>query len=187
MSTAVTVRRATDEELCFVWRLVHAEYLRKGLITPEMDGMFSHYRHLDCIPETVPLAAVDGNRLVGTMTLTFDGPKGLPTDMEYPDETAELRQWHKLATCWRLATDIVCHSSGTVSMALMISAAKLLMEHGEPTVLMECNPRHRTFYKRVLGFVQHPDAKKENTKGLTNAPSVLMVGGPGSYSRLTKG
>jgi hypothetical protein len=184
MAADVEVRRATNEELPWIWRLVHAEYLRRGLITPEMDGMFSHYQHLDCIPETVPLVAVDGDRLVGTMTTTFDGPRGLPTDIEYPDETGELRMWHSLASCWRLATDIECHSSHAVSAALMVATAKLLMEHGEPTVLMECHPRHSLYYRKRIGFEVY--AERKMTPGLTNAPSVLMVGGVDSYSRLLK-
>jgi hypothetical protein len=35
-----------------------------------------------------------------------------------------------------------------------------------------------------MGFEQF--GEREQTPGLTNAPSVLMVGGPGTYSRLLK-
>lgn len=185
MAADVTVRRATADELPWVWRLVHAEYLRRGLIEPQMDGFFSHYSHLDCIPETMPLVAMADGRLVGTATVTLDGPRGLPTDSTYADKTSELRIQYKLAAGWRLATDIECHSSHAVSAALLAAAARLLLEHAEPTLLMECHQRHVPYYRRRLGFESY--AKRDSTPGLTNAPSVLMVGGPNSYSRLLKG
>jgi hypothetical protein len=186
MHPAVTVRRATDDELPWIWRLVHAEYLRAGLIEPEMDGMFSHHRHLDCIPETIPLVAIENDRLAGTMTLTLDGPNGLPTDESYPVETAEQREnGRPLASCWRLATTWDCHSAHHVSSSLMHAMVRVAMDLGEPTVLMECHPRHVSYYRRRFGF--ESIGTHGETAGLRNAPSVLMVGGPGSYSRIIGG
>lgn len=187
MNDSLTVRRAKPNELTAILQLIHDAYLRSGLILPQVNRTFSLYPHLDNIEETVPLIAmrngIKKQRMLGTVTVTFDGPNGLSTDVNYPKQTQEFRkQGLKLASCWRLATRWDCRSTRTVLFMLVKSASQLVRNCDESMVLMECHPRHASYYQRRLGF--EPVGERKTTHGLTDAPSVLMVGGPGSYSRL---
>jgi hypothetical protein len=179
---AVVVRRATEDELPWIWRLVHDVYLKAGLIEPQMDGFFSHYPRLDCIPETIPLVAVEDGKRVGTMSLTMDGTRGLPPEDDYPGEMDALRrEGHRLASCWRLAVV----DGFDVALPLMRSMVDIAVnEFDEPTVAVECHPNHGRFYRGLMGFEQI--GERPDTKGLSCAPSWLMVGGHGTYSRLLK-
>lgn len=183
MAAAITVRRARGDELHQVWHLSHDEYVRSGLIQPQLDRHYPLYPDLDGIPETTVLVAVEGGMMTGSMTMTMDGERGLPTDADYPAETqAERDKGRPLASCWRLATAFDCRSRHGVLAALMRHMTHLLVGLGEPTLLMECHPRHVLYYRRRFGF--EAVGERKTTHGLTDAPSVLMVGGPGSYSRL---
>lgn len=182
MVAEVEVRRARDDEMQLVWRLAHDEYVRAGLILQQLDGCYPLYPELDGIPETIVLVAIESG-VAGTMSMTMDGVHGLPTDDDYPAETqVEREKGRQLASCWRLATAPDCRSRHRVVAALIRSVAYLLTGLGEPTLLMECHPRHEAYYRRRLGFERI--GERESTRGLTDAPSVLMRGGPGSYTRV---
>jgi hypothetical protein len=183
MHHAVTVRRAVESELAEIWQLTHTEYLRKGYITPQPSGLWSHYSHLERAPETVQLVAIVDGDIVGTVTYTLDGPNGLHTDVDYPNETELIRKIGiPLACSWRIVTASEFHSQHSVAHALMVETARELVEYGEPILLCTFHPRHARYYERRLGF--SVIAQREESAGLRNAPSVLMVGGPGSYSRI---
>jgi hypothetical protein len=185
VDNAVTVRRATETELPEIWQLTHTEYVRQGYIKPQPGGMYLHYEHLDKIRETTQLVALVGKKIVGTVTHTTDGPSGLYPDVDYPEETQTLRGTGvKLACVWRIVTDFACRSSHRVSTALMRETARQLMAIGEPLLLCMVHPHHIHYYKKRMGFVAV--AESQDTKALASAPSVLMVGGKGSYSRLIK-
>lgn len=185
MAADVSVRRATAGELPLIQRLVHDEYVRSGLIRPQPDRCYRLYPHLDGIPETIPLVAIECGEVVGTLTATLDGPNGLPTDIDYPEETAAERlQGRPLASCWRLATRWDCHTHYGVHLALMFQMVQLMLGLGEPTVLQEIHPRHVSYYWRRFGF--EAVAQRDQTQGLADKPSVLVVGREGTYSRIVK-
>ena len=185
MSADVSVRRATAGELLLIQRLVHDEYMRSGLIRPEPDRCYRLYPQLDGIPETIPLVAIESGAIVGTLTATLDGPHGLPTDLDYPQETAAERRLDRpVASCWRLATRWDCHTHYRVHLALMLSMAQLLVALGEPTILQEIHPRHLGYYQRRFGF--EAVAERATTTGLADMQSVLVVGRDGTYSRIAK-
>lgn len=184
---AVTVRRATDDELTEIKRLTHDEYLRRGLIRPQADRMFSLYQQFDGIKETIPLVAVDGDRIVGTMSITLDSERGLPGEDDYPVEIAAIRSIGiPLGAVWRLAVERGNYEHWhSAAQRLMYVGSQEMVDRGEPIMLHICHPRHATYYGKRLGFRQV--AARYQTHGLTAAPSVLMVGGPGSYSRILGG
>jgi hypothetical protein len=180
----VVVRRASPAELPDIWRLTHDAYLAKGYITPQPDGIFRHYRAWEDV-STQLVATLDG-RLVGTLTYTLDGEFGLPTDVSYARETDILRTVGlPLGCCWRIVVDPACLRHHRVSHGLMMEAARECVAVGEPVCLCEVHPRHAAYYAKRLGFREA--ARRGSTRGLIDAPSVLMVGGPNTYSRLVKG
>ena len=102
---ALQIRPIRDDcELDEIRRLVHDAYLDAGLIRSQPGGRLIYCPHLDGIPETTVLVAELNGVMVGTSTLTCDGPKGLHLDEEYPAELHRVRGEHRrLASSWRLA------------------------------------------------------------------------------------
>ena len=183
MTDAVEVRRATEDEIAEIWQLTHDEYLRRGFIDKQPGGVFSHYSHLEWTPETTQLVAIVDGDLIGTCTYTMDGARKLHTDVDHPKETELIRKLGiPLVSVWRIVVDRRFRESHKVSQELMRATARELMDRGEPILLMTCHPRHAMYYTRRLGF--QALANKDQSDGLKHAPSALMVGGPGSYSRI---
>jgi predicted N-acetyltransferase YhbS len=182
--TTLEIRRATESEIPEIWQLTHDAYVQKGYILPRPDGEFRHYRAWEDV--SVRLVAIIDGRLVGTLTYTLDGEFGLPTDVSYEPETDILRAVGlPLGCCWRIVVAPDCRHQHRVAHGLMIAAARECVAAGEPVCLCEVNPRHVDYYRKRLGFREV--ARRDSTRGLIDAPSVLMCGGPGTYSRLLKG
>ena len=102
---------STAEEMDEVYKLTHDQYVKEGYIAPQPDGRLRHYPHLDGIPETTVLIAVDEGRVVGTNTLTLDGPAGLHVESDSAFKTiasfyriAAAASGTKLACSWRIVT-----------------------------------------------------------------------------------
>lgn len=182
--TTLEIRRATEDEIPQIWHLTHDAYALAGYILPQPDGMFRHYRAWEDV-STRLVAVLDG-RIVGSVTYTLDGKFGLPVDVSYGSKMDILRAVGlPLACCWRIVVAPDCRHQHRVVHGLMIEAAQECVAAGEPICLCEVNPRHVDYYRKRLGFREV--ARRDSTRGLIDAPSVLMCGGPNSYSRLLKG
>jgi len=164
----------TSRELDDVHRLVYEVYLRQGYCAPDRSGRLTHYPHLDAAPETTVLAAYEGSRLLGTNSLTLDGPAGLHTDVDFPKECARIRaEGRRLAASWRIVTRPECRDSKRVVCALIQATVDLgFVRRGVQTCLFTFNPRHERVYRRLLNM--RTLARRETTTGLLNAPAVLM-------------
>jgi len=181
--TTLEIRRALESEIHEIWHLTHDCYLAKGYILPRPDGIFRHYRAWEDV--SVRLVAILDGRLVGTLTYTLDGEFGLPTDVSYERETDILRAVGlPLGCCWRIVVAPDCRLTHRVAQGLMLYASGECMAAGEPVCLCEVHPRHVDYYRKRIGFREV--ARRDGTTGLANAPSVLMCGGPGTYSRLMR-
>ena len=179
--TTLEIRRALESEIPEIWHLTHDCYLAKGYILPRPDGIFRRYRAWEDV--SVRLVAILDGRLVGTLTYTLDGEFGLPTDVSYERETDILRAVGlPMGCCWRIVVAPDCRLVHRVAHGLMIEASRECVAAGEPVCLCEVNPRHVDYYRKRLGFREV--ARRDSTQGLIGAPSVLMCGGPGTYSRL---
>jgi hypothetical protein len=105
------------------------------------------------------------------MSLCFDSKVGLPADENFRDELDELRaQDRRLCEPSRLAIDR--QTPKRVFAALIhishIYSHKIL---GDTDWVIEVNPRHADFYKRMLGF---RDLAEERMCTRANAPAVLL-------------
>jgi hypothetical protein len=179
----VEVRRAVESEIGEIWRLTHDEYAAKGYIPFHPSRLYSHYTHLENIPETTQLVAfVDGD-LAGTVTYTMDGPAGLHTDIDYSVETQAIRSIGlPLACVWRIVTDSKFHGWHSVAQALMRETARQLIERGGPIALCTFHPNHAKYYSVRIGFRLVADRPESN--GFSSAPSVLMVCTAENYRRI---
>jgi hypothetical protein len=157
------IRLATDSEIKEIWQLTHDEYVRKRYIEPQPHGMYSHYEHLE---DTLIYVALEDNEIIGTVSVTFDGPNGLPSDIDFPEETFALRTNNILAAAWRIITK---RSSPKLITALQRRVFETLIAHDSPLLVCIVNPRHVSYYTRVLGFKQIATGMSEF------APAVLMV------------
>jgi hypothetical protein len=189
------VHLATTRELRErAYRLAHSVYQKRGYVPPDSDGMI--VSTFDADAHTFTLLAEDSNgRAAGTVTLAFDCGTGLPSDEIYGPELTQLRRdGCRLSEVVRLAIDEAhAHSKSLlVNMFILCSVyARRVMNYSD--FVIEVNPRHVTFYKRMLSF--EPAGPERLCPRVQDAPAVLLrlnlkaqeevigrVGGTNSYS-----
>ena len=112
-------------------------------------------------------------RAIGTLTLWFDAPGGLPADAAYADELDRLRrQGRRLCEPGSLAVDAAALGSRPLLAALFhLGYMYVLNIQGHTDVLMQVNPRHSAFYQRTMGFRRIGDLR---ICPKVNAPAVLL-------------
>ncbi|MBI3831317.1 MAG: hypothetical protein HY291_17495 [Planctomycetes bacterium] len=161
------------EEMDEVYRLTHDAYVGRGYNPPQPDGRLVHYPHLDAIPETTVLIAVENGRILGTNSITLDGPLGLSVDGDFKPECDAIRKERRpLATSWRIATREDLRSETRVVMGLIQETVRCGISAGVLTCMFTFNPRHERIYKKLLNL--ETVAQCAETKGLKNAPAILM-------------
>lgn len=126
---------------------------------------------LENAPNRITLIAETGNEIVGTMTLCLDGGIGLPADENFRDRLDLLRaQGRKLSEPSRLAIDDNVPKQVFASL-IHISYIYAHNIHGFTDWVIEVNPRHAAFYKRMLGF---EDFGEQRVCTRVEAPAVLL-------------
>ncbi len=162
-----------------VWRLTHDVFVAEGYAEPQAGQALRHYPHLDFIPETrvFMVEQFDGT-LLGTNSYTVDGPAGLNVDADFVDVADAVRQecrssTRRLGAAWRLATQPGCRDGLAVLMQL-VSATLDAGRHVADVVLYEFNPKHESFYSRMLGL--RTIAGPREARRANGAPSILMRG-----------
>jgi hypothetical protein len=120
----------------------------------------------------ITLFAETGGQTVGTMSLCLDNEEiGLPADENFRDKLDELRKQHRrLCEPSRLAIDKGV-SKRVFAALIHISYIYAHNIHGYTDYVIEVNPRHVMFYKRMLGF---RDFGGERPCTRVGAPAVLL-------------
>jgi hypothetical protein len=174
------IRRATTlKDLEAVWRLTHDMYVAEGYAEAQLDGMLRHYPHLDAIPETTVFMAEDEDgTLLGSNSYTVDGPAGLHVDDDFQDVADAVREecrrsGKRLGSSWRIATRPGCREHLYVIMQL-ISATLDAGRGVADTVLFTFNPKHESFYGRMLGLRTISEPRAGHS--VQSAPAILMRG-----------
>jgi len=119
------------------------------------------------------IVAINGGALRGTLTVRPDSPTGLAAEKTFCGEIENLRrQGRRIAEIVRLAVEDD-GADGRAVLQAMIESAYLLARvvHSLTDVVIEVNPRHVRFYRRVLGFVI---VAPERLCARAGAPAVLM-------------
>ncbi|MFT7722065.1 MAG: long-chain N-acyl amino acid synthase [Roseateles sp.] len=118
-------------------------------------------------------SARDGERIVGTLSVRFDGTGGLHADALFEAELAEWRAGGvKLCEFGGLAVDK--HSHNPKRVLAQLYHLGYLHAHRRAAcerLVIEVNPRHVAFYRRWLGLLPYT-AARHNAR--VNAPAVLM-------------
>ena len=142
------------EELEQAFRLLSDRYKDRGYDAPHSSGY--RYTPYHALPGTVTFVAKEGDRVVATMSLVADNPVlGLPMEGIYGEEVEELRrEGRRLAEVTSLAEEGLGHRDFLRTFAAMI---RLMFQHhvrqGGDSWVITVNPRHRNYYRKVLGFV----------------------------------
>ena len=126
---------------------------------------------LDNEPNRITLVADTRGKTVGTMTLCLDGDIGLPADENFRDELDKLRsQGRKISEPSKLAIEDNVPKRVFASL-IHISYIYAHNIFGFSDWVIEVNPRHAMFYKKMLGFQNFGE---ERVCTRVNAPAVLL-------------
>ena len=119
----------------------------------------------------ITLYAETGGKVVGTMSLCLDSAAKLPADDNFSDMLAPLRAaGRRLCEPSRLAIDKGV-TKRVFAALIHISYIYAHNLHGYSDYVIEVNPRHVQFYKRMLGFTDFGAARDCPRVG---APAVLL-------------
>lgn len=173
----MNVRIANPEDMHQVYRLTHDMYVGAGYIEPQPDGVYRHYPHLDGIPETTVFVAERDDLIVGTNSLTVDGPHKLHVDEDFPEEVEAIRHEcastnKNLGASWRMSTSPELRNSTMVVMELITATMESMGQQHVNLMLSSLNPKHEGFYKRLLGL----ETVAWGECACVTAPGVLMRG-----------
>ena len=123
-------------------------------------------------PNKITLVAYQDDRVVGTLTLGLDSPRGMVVDELYKREADSLRaEGRNPCDITRLAVDQDIKSKSVLAALFHLSFIYGHNFHQATDFLIEVNPRHVLFYERMLGFKPFGE---EKTCPRVNAPAVLL-------------
>lgn len=146
--------------------LMERRFSDRGLLTRERYSSRTEDGDIVC-------TAREGERIVGTMSVRFDGPGGLHTDLLFGNELAEWREAGiKLCEFGSLAVER--HAPGSKRVLAQIFHLGYLHAHRRARcdrLVIEVNPRHVAFYRRWLGLLPYT-TPRHNPR--VDAPAVLM-------------
>lgn len=124
-------------------------------------------------PNVYTFAAYDSGQLVGTVSMRFDSAAGLAAECLYPNEIATLRaRDQQLCEFTRLALDEQAMSKEVLGALFHSCYLYAHVVRGLTHAVIEVNPRHVAFYRRVLHF-KVVGEERHNTR--VDAPAVLLA------------
>lgn len=123
-------------------------------------------------PNRITLMADLKGKIIGTLTLGLDSSTGLLVDQLYKDEIDCLRDQQRFVCEFtKLAVDQDAHSKRVLAALFHLAFIYAHKIHGATDLVIEVNPRHAVFYKRMLGFTQ---LGTERMCPRVNAPAILL-------------
>jgi hypothetical protein len=154
LERAIEVKIAsTREEWEEVFRLVAENYQARGYEAPSpYPYRFTPYHAL---PDSTTFVAKHAGRVVATLTLVLDNTLlGLPMESIYGEEINDLRRAgrHLVEVTSLADRDLSLREFVPVFVALMRLAAQYAVRQDADTWVITVNPRHRAFYRKVMGF-----------------------------------
>ncbi len=120
----------------------------------------------------ITLVASLHEQVIGTLTLGFDSPAGLLADQMYREEVDRLRaQGRRVGEFIKLAADRDIHSMRVLAALFHLAYIYGRNIHQYTDAVIEVNPRHVGFYRKILGFEQ---IGPERMCPRAQAPAVLL-------------
>jgi hypothetical protein len=153
--------------------MVYRLYRRERYAPPNAHHMWLSIHNL--LPTTVTLAVYGEDEIVGTLTVVFDGPLGLPCDGLYRRELDELRGLgRRPAEIISLGVADVNRRDSRDILVKLFNYVYLVSWHlrGATDFVITVNPHHAAYYRRTLLFENRgPERSYEKVSG---APAVLL-------------
>ncbi len=158
------------------YRLAYDVYLASGYTTKREDRFCVNT--FDARPHTFTiLISTASGEPAGTVSLVFDSPAGLPSDEVFSDQLRPLRTQHrKLVEVTRLAIspDFV-HSRVLLVRLFNFIYAYARLRRGADDFIIEVNPRHVEYYRKLLGFeALSPEGAALACPRVQGAPAQLL-------------
>jgi len=160
----------TDRDLAAAKHLVRRRYAWRGYqISDDVSALDAAARRE---ANGLVLVAADRGSVVGTLSVGFDGAGGLLAEGSYGDVIkAKRAAGRQICEVTRLA--IAEEADSKVALAALFSVLlTTAIDQGATDMVIEVNPRHVVFYRRVLGFVIAGD---ERFCERAQAPSILLA------------
>ena len=118
------------------------------------------------------LSAVEEDAIIGTITVSFDGPKRLSADDSFADEVEVLRrQGRRLCEFTKLAVDPTVGTKRVLAALFHVAYIVAHRIRGYDLLMIEVNPRHVRYYERMLGFTIKSEERMNRS---VSAPAVLL-------------
>ncbi len=118
------------------------------------------------------LSAVERDAIIGTITVSFDGPKRLSADDAFPAEVEAFRsQGRRLCEFTKLAVDPTVGTKRVLAALFHVAYVVAHRIRGYDMLLIEVNPRHVRYYERMLCFSIKSEERMNHS---VNAPAVLL-------------
>ena len=123
-------------------------------------------------PNKITLVATDQDTTIGTISVGYDSDSGLLVDDLFGEEMNQLRaSGLKVCEFTKLALDDVSNSRRVLASLFHVSYIYSHLIVGCDRLVIEVNPRHVGYYRRMLGFqVLGPQRLNQRV----NAPAVLL-------------
>ncbi len=163
----------TLEERESAFRLGYQCYLDKGYINKNKSECL--VRSYDFDSETVILIVQDQHKkVVGTVSLVFDGSSYLPAEKAYSNELLTFRNsGSTMVEMSRLACDPNYRNVKQILILLInYSAIYIRLVKNYNSLIIEVNPRHKNYYLALLNCEEVGSTKECAHVG--NAPAVLL-------------
>jgi len=158
----VSVARSADQ-LAAAHDLVRRRYAWRGYDVPEAAAESTREITFLVSTRSTPL---------GTLTLGLDGPHGLRAEAAYGEVIERFRgAGHRVCELTRLALAEGPDTKKILASLFSLAHAVGRTSHDVSHVFIEVNPRHVSFYSRVLGFIVEATGKMCER---VHAPSTLL-------------
>ncbi len=174
----INIRKATTRtEFDEVYKLTYRVYAQEGYCVLLPNEKLQHYPHLDEIPETTVLIISEKSLIIGTNSITLDGPNGLHVDKDFRQEMIIIRKQcsqnnKKLASSWRIVTDPLYRNQWTLIKLLIGETFKTCIDLNIGLLVCDFHPKHERFYNKIVGFTTIAHASCNSVGG---KPAVLMT------------
>ena len=171
------IYKLTDYQRLFeISKLTKDAFSESGLILQNYNNQYLNlYPHLNTIQETSILIAEINRKIIGTNSVTLDGPAGLHTDYYFKKETDFIRKTEDtvLGSSWRIATTQEYRNNIRLFLDLVQNTFIVTKKKNIETCLFVFAEKHEAFYKKMLDA--ETIAKKKYTKfPYNNVTFVLM-------------
>jgi len=147
------IQKLTDfKRLPEIGQLIHDTFIESGLISVKCKTAVDLYPHLNFIKETTILTAELNGKIIGTNSMTLDGPEGLHTDYYFKEETDFIRKNENtvLGSSWRIATSQKYRNHIRLFLDLIQRSFYIAKEKKIERCLFVFEKKHEEFYKKLL-------------------------------------